>query len=283
VTAFLAALPRELVPRYAALADLEAALTRLVEAAGVTDPTTFLRELAVRLDPDDEPAGALAAVRASELALALACLRGEPEALARFDAELSDVADAAHARFRGIQLSCDDLRQVMRERLLVGSPPRIASYRGKGPLRGWLRIATVRYLVDTQRSEAARPDRLVGDEPLLATAASIDDPEIAFLKDRYRDEFKTAFAAAVGQLDARSRNMLRHRYVNGLDVAALARIYGLHRVSLSRALARIRGDVLGSVREHFRRHLGVSPAELDSLMNLIGSRLELSLSGLLRD
>jgi RNA polymerase sigma-70 factor (ECF subfamily) len=216
----------------------------------------------------------------------MACARGEPAALVRFEAELFDQVDLAHARFRNLSITRDELRQAMRERLFVGAPPRIASYQGRGDLRAWVRMTAVRYLVDVARADSARPDRLNpggGDDEQLAEAAtSGDDPELEFLKERYRAEFKIAFRSALEKLEPRDRNILRHRYLDGLEVGELATIYGIHRVSMSRTLSRIRDDLLAAIRSDFLGRLGVASTELDSVMTLIASRLELSLSGLLR-
>jgi RNA polymerase sigma-70 factor (ECF subfamily) len=286
VTAFLAALPPALRPSYEELADLEPAIARLVAAAEVTDPARFVTDLAARLPTDAPPAQALAAVRAADLALAMACARGEPAALVRFEAELFEQVDIAHARFRNLSITRDEVRQAMRDRLFVGTPPRIASYQGRGDLRAWVRMTAVRYLVDLARADSARPDRLSresGDDEKLAEAAtSGDDPELAFLKDRYRAEFKISFRNALEKLEPRDRNILRHRYLDGLEVAELATIYDVHRVSMSRTLSRIRDDLLAAIRNDFLSRLGVGSSELDSVMTLIASRLEVSLSGLLR-
>jgi len=224
------------------------------------------------------------ALRAADLALAAACARGEPAALAQLEEAYFGQVDAALAQSRNTTISRDELRQAMRNRLFVAEPgaePRIASYEGRGELRSWVRMAAARYLIDVVRSDSARPDRPSGDDRLADLATPGDDPELAFLKRQYRGEFRTSFTEALGTLEPRQRNMLRHRYLDNLDIAELAKIYGLHRVSMSRALARIREDLLSAIRRAFMRRLDVGRDELDSIMALIGSQLELSLGGLL--
>jgi RNA polymerase sigma-70 factor (ECF subfamily) len=221
--------------------------------------------------------------REAQLELARACARGEPEALTRFERELFGEIDAVRSRFRNLTMTRDELRQAMRDRLFVareGAEPRIASYQGRGDLRAWVRMATTRYLVDVVRADSARPDRPGGDDRLADVATAGDDPELAFLKQKYRAEFRAAFAHAMGALDARDRNILRHRYLDGLEVNELATVYSMHRVSMSRALSRIREELLASIRTELLRRLG--SGELDSIMELVTSQLELSLSRLLR-
>ena len=287
--AFLDALPEALRTPYAAYAGLADELARLAgdaRAAEVAvDDAAFVAAVALRIDPDALPERALGGVRAGELALALACARGEPAALARFDALLREAIDRAAARFRDAPIQRDDLRQAIRERLLVatdGTLPRIATYQGRGDLRSWLRMVATRYLIDATRADAARPDRAVADERLTELAGAGDDPELAFLKQHYRAEFRAAFATALSALPPRDRNILRHRYLDNLEVAELATLYGLHRVSMSRTLTRIRDQLLAAIRTDFLVRVGLGRDDLDEVIALIASQLELSLSGLLR-
>lgn len=219
--------------------------------------------------------------RPEELALARACAAGDASAIARFEREHFGVIDVVARRGR---MDADELKQIVRERLFVAPPgeqPRIATYTGTGALAGWVRVVATRALIDAQRAEGARPDQPSGDDALADAATPGIDAELTFLKERYREHFRAAFREALGALTARERNLLRHRYLDGVDVAALATIYGLHRVSASRTLTRIRETLLAKVRDGMMARLGVDAGELDSIMGLIGSQLESSLSGLL--
>lgn len=285
VAGFLAALEPAVRPRWAALPDLGARLAAVVEAARTdADSRVFLAYVAERIPAELEPDEVLASLRPGDLALARDCAAGVPGAIERFEAELFDEVDAAWARFRDPPLDRAELRQALRERLFVADerPARITGYQGRGALRAWVRMAATRHLLDQARARAVRPDRPGADAELAELATAGDDPELGFLKRTYRADFRAAFAEALAGLDARSRNLLRHRYLDGLDVAAMASIYGLHRVSMSRTLSRVRDDLHAGIRRAFMRRLGVDQAELDSILALIGSHLEVSLAGLLR-
>jgi RNA polymerase sigma-70 factor (ECF subfamily) len=143
---FRDARPEALRSTYGADAALADELARLVADAraseAAVDEAAFVAAVALRVDPDAEPARALGGMRAGDLVLALACARGEPAALARFDVELREAIDRAAARFRDAPIQRDELRQAIRERLLVatdGALPRVASYQGRGDLRCWVR------------------------------------------------------------------------------------------------------------------------------------------------
>lgn len=281
LAAFLAALPDDRRSQFTS--DSAEILAAHVEAARGADPTLEAARFVATLATLADSPAALAALRARDLALAAACARGDAAALAAFDATLLPEVDAALSRFRGAPITRDELRQAMRARLLVGDPPRIATYQGRGDLRAWLRMAATRYLVDTLRADAARPDRVAAADDALADAATTsDDPQLAFLKHTYRAEFRASFRAALAALEPRDRNILRHRYLDGLEVAELSTIYGIHRVNMSKTLTRIRTDLLAAIRRDFLRRLGLGARELDDVMELIASQLELSLSGLLR-
>jgi RNA polymerase sigma-70 factor (ECF subfamily) len=290
VAAFLAALEPGPRAAYAALPELAAALARLVAAADqpALDVTRFVADVAARLDPAVTPERALpalAAVRAADLALAMACARGEPTAVARLDHEVGGAIAAAHAAHRGAAITLDELRQAIRARLLVAEPggaPRIATYQGRGALTAWVRMVAARHLIDAARAEDARPDRPRGDDVLLDRATASEDPELAFLKREYRAGFRAAFAEVLAGLDARDRNILRHRYLDGLEVGELATIYGVHRGSMSRILGRIRDELLAGLRRQLLARLGEETEALDGVMAMVGSQLDLSLSRLLR-
>lgn len=237
----------------------------------------------------DELRGALAARAtdvvpttdaAIELALALACARGERAALAEFDkAYLADVpAGLAHMKLDRAMI--DDLVQEVRAKLLVGedgAPPRILEYAGQGKLRGLCQVMAARAALTRLRGTK----RTAPDDAIAAIAAAGDDPELAFLKAHYRDAFKTAFTDAAAELDARDRNLLRLHHLGGVTLDQLAAMYCVHRATAVRWLADVRKRILAGTRTRLRATLSVSAEELDSIMELIGSRLDASVRRLL--
>jgi RNA polymerase sigma-70 factor (ECF subfamily) len=261
--------------------SLEAALAEACAIAerawpGVTvERTALVEAMATRAAP-----GAVSGDAAVELALALACARGEAAALTAFDrAYLADVpAGLAHMKLD--RALVDDLVQEVRTKLLVaddGAAPRILAYAGQGKLRGLCQVMAARAALS--RLRATR--RHVPDDGVARLAAAGDDPELAFLKAHYRDAFKTAFAAAAADLDARDRNLLRLHHLGGVTLDQLAAMYGVHRATAVRWLADVRKRLLAGTRARLRATLSISADELDSIMELIGSRLDASVRRLL--
>jgi RNA polymerase sigma-70 factor (ECF subfamily) len=215
-----------------------------------------------------------------EVALAKACAKGDPQALATFDRlYLADVpAGLAHMKLDRAMI--DDVVQEVRAKLLVGAdgaPPRILEYAGQGKLRGLCQVMAARAALTRLRGNK----RTISDDGVDALATAADDPELAFLKAHYRDAFKTAFTDAAGELDARDRNLLRLHHLGGVTLDQLAAMYGVHRATAVRWLADVRKRLLAGTRTRLRATLSVSADELDSIMELIGSRLEASVRRLL--
>lgn len=257
-----------------ALEDACAAAERAWPGVAI-DRTALAAALAERLAP-----GTVTADAAVELALALGCARGDRAALDAFErAYLADVpAGLAHMKLD--RAVVDDLLQEVRTKLLTAPPgerPRILDYAGHGKLRGLCQVMAARAAVSRLRSTR----RTAPDDDVAALAAAGDDPELAFLKAHYRDAFKSAFTTAAAALDARDRNLLRLHHLGGVTLDQLAAMYGVHRATAVRWLADVRKRLLAGTRAALRDQLAVSADELDSIMELIGSRLDASVRRLL--
>ena len=172
--------------------------------------------------------------------------------------------------------------QGLRVTLLTGDRaggPGIADYAGRGDLGAWLRSVTVRTALKSLRQ--ARRDRPV-DADLDALAAPGASPELALLRASCAADFRAALAEALAALSARDRTLLRQHFVDNLTIDELAPVYGVHRATAARWLARLRAEVLGQTRDALARRLGPAAPELTSVLRLIDSQLDLSLSRLLR-
>lgn len=60
-------------------------------------------------------------------------------------------------------------------------------------------------------------------------------------------------------------------------------MYRVHRATVARWIATLRGTLLERTREALVSRLRLSPAELDSVLRLIDSHLEVGLEGALSD
>lgn len=103
---------------------------------------------------------------------------------------------------------------------------------------------------------------------------------LAQMKERYSVDFKAALNTALAAIDPESRNDLRLYYFDGVKLEDLARLHEVATSTMSRRLARTRKTVLARTREILRAQLGVDEAELDSILHLIESRLDMSAGAL---
>jgi RNA polymerase sigma-70 factor (ECF subfamily) len=227
-------------------------------------------------------AAALATAPAADLVLAAACAAQEPTAHAAFDAVLSEV-DAAGASTRSPRDLVDDVKQLIRVQLLVardGKPPGITGYRGKGPLRGWVRITATRELIRHQRKRARETP---SDRPLDEALGDASDPLLSELKAEYRTEFATALREAITELGAEDRTLLRQQIVDQLSIDEIGAAFGVHRATAARWLQRARGALVAATRGRLAVRLKVSVDEIDSVIRLVQSQLDASMIRYLRD
>jgi RNA polymerase sigma-70 factor, ECF subfamily len=204
-----------------------------------------------------------------DLALAQAAARGEPHAVASIAARLREETRAALRRIDPSPAFFDEVLQTLQVSLLVGRAPAIATYRGEGPLDGWLRACAVRLGLKLR----PRPG---GDPSLLDKAAAVS-PELQIIKDRYRPAFERCFAEQLAALPKRSRSLLRLHYVDGLGIDQLAGIYHVSRSTAARWLAQEREGLLLGLRARLAADLRIAPEELQSLIGLVVSQLHVSL------
>ncbi|HVH99968.1 MAG TPA: hypothetical protein VM869_14730 [Enhygromyxa sp.] len=277
---FLGALAPALVRAFAERGDLEATLaTRLDRARAALE-----LEIDVALWIDSF-ASALIEVEDFErladadLYLAIACGRGDRQALRRFGELHAVELDRAIARSPTLGLSRDEFRQHVHVHLFVrerDQPARILGFRGRGSLRAWVRVVAARLIVDLSR----RPATAARDhEVLLECLDDGRDPELEHLRHNLGPQLREAFATALATIEVRQRNLLRQRYVHEVPVDGLASLYGVHRSTVYLWLEQARAAVLDRARAALA--LANPDERLDSLVRLLGSELELSLRRLL--
>ena len=219
---------------------------------------------------------------AGEMYLACACSRGDAAALASFEAHYLSAVTGAVAHMKLAAAMVDDVRQQVREKLLVTKPgarPKIDDYAAQGRLRGLVCVVAVRTAISELRKH--KREIQLGDDDLSALPTAERDPELAYMKQMYRGEFRVSFEQAIRALDSRDRNLLRMHLLGGVTLEKLADMYGVHRATVVRWLAKVRKTLFTETRRLMRARLEVSPAELDSLMRLIESRLDVSVQRIL--
>lgn len=285
---FLAALTPAARARFVAWPALDDELQRLW-AEGVATlgtpppPERFAAQLAGGLDDDAEPQQCLSAIFAGDLALACACAAGHADALSRFEREFAGDLALAHARGGGHVMAKDEFQQRVRERLFVAVPGRdvrIAAYGGRGTLRSWVRVTAARVLIDAAR-KATPIDAPASDTRLFDRVADREDPELDYMRATYGAAVPEAMRDGLAGLTPRQRNLLRQRYLSGLSTDRLAAMYAVHRATAFRWLEEARVALFAGMRKALGERLRVADHELDSVIELLASRVDVSVRRLL--
>jgi RNA polymerase sigma-70 factor (ECF subfamily) len=204
-------------------------------------------------------------------------VRGVSRALAAIDAMLGDALDGARAPADAI----DEAKQVVRTLVLVakdGKPPGIAGYRGRGSLRGWLRVAATRELVrhvDRDRRAVPLEDALLEDDAV--------DPALDELKLRYRAELGRAIKSAIDRLPQDDRTLLRHHLLDRLSIDELGARYRIHRATAARRLARAREALVAATQTELAIALRLPEADITSVIRMVSSKIDVSLDDALAE
>jgi RNA polymerase sigma-70 factor, ECF subfamily len=212
-----------------------------------------------------------------DLLVALGCGHGDRVALQFFDGVLMRHVQAALRRRGHPPDRVEELLQITRQRLLVRENdrdlPRILDYAGRGPIEAWVRTAAIRLAINYAQQEPygereLEPDMFVSEER---------DPEVRMLKERYRDDFNLSFKEALTDLDRKERAVLRLAAVEQMSSDAIATLYNVHRSSANRWIALARDKLLAATRDRMIARAQVDPSEIDSLLRILRSELEVSL------
>jgi RNA polymerase sigma-70 factor (ECF subfamily) len=221
----------------------------------------------------------LASPRIEDLYLAWWCRSGDASAITAFEAAFDDELRATTTRFR--ELPTDELRQLLRIKLFVGtpdSPPKIRDYSGTGSLKSWLRVTAVRLFIDVMRSTRVERTRQDLDDVELL---NLTDPQGRSISAELGAAVKAAFAGAVATLAPRQRVFLRHAYVDHHTLDQIAAHYSVHRTTVARTLATAREQLIAETRTRLTAACGIEGEELASVIRMLDSRIDLSLSRVL--
>lgn len=286
---FLAEAPEATRASLDALVDLGERLEAALEAADdahpdlAVEPGDFCAYIARRLPDSTDPIEALAAMRADELYLTCSCAAGADPAIAAFRRIHLSGIRAAVSRSAPAEL-VDDLVQQLMVKLFVASgtkPAAITKYGGRGSLAGWVQIMAIRDAKTLLRKKT--PPTGSDLDQIVDKVIVTDDPELESLKNTYRREFKDAFQQAFGALTPRERNVLRLEHLDQLNIDRIGALYGVHRATVARWRASARKSLLVETRRVFQAEHRVDRQEFDSIMRLIQSQFDVSLTRLLRD
>jgi RNA polymerase sigma-70 factor (ECF subfamily) len=262
-------------------AELERSLRDYVATARSAWPefdvgdADFVRHVAERTPPSKLPAPA----HAGDMLLACACARGASTAIAAFHQHYRSVIARVLSRRRAAGDVADDAIQTVFERLLVGGPAvaKIAEYKGTGPLRSWVSTAAATTLLTMRRAAGRRREQQENSDFFASVAKSLD-PELLYMKERYKAEMENAITHALARLTDRQRALLRLHVGEHMSIDQLGLMYRVNRATAARWLAAARESLVTGARDDLRARLGLSDSECDSVVALVQSELQMSIA-----
>ncbi|HEY6640878.1 hypothetical protein [Povalibacter sp.] len=221
--------------------------------------------------------------RAADMFLACACVERIPAAVAEFLAAFGERIPQYLGKLARNADLVAEVRQILVTRCVIGDAnkaPALMAYSATGSLEGWLRATAVREALSMHREG----DRHASDaDAALEAQISWVDHEISLFKQIYREPVSHAFATACAALDAEDRALLRLHYVDGVTTAKLATMFGISRATLIRRLAASRALLVERVKAALKVASGVADQDVDSVLRLVRSQIDLRLSVVLKN
>jgi RNA polymerase sigma-70 factor (ECF subfamily) len=267
-------------------ATVEALRRQVAEArAAWSELTVTESELATELGRrlgDTVTVEALAACRGDDVYLAIAGAAGDPAATRAIMALVEREVTFGASRTRATPDQAAEVRGELHRILFTSDPHRSAAIRefgGRGSLRGYLRVMAMRELVRT--IDRGRREEPREEEALFALIAPGADPELSILRDRFHGAVEVAMRTALGKLSERSRALLRYQVVDGWNVDRVGALYGVHRATAARWIAAAREELGTLIRVEVAEQLAIHVDEVESIVRLVQSRLDVSLERLI--
>jgi len=215
-------------------------------------------------------------LRSEDLALALACARGDEEAWDRFltlyreklySAALAIAKEESVARELADSLYADLFGTRTRE---DGSRiSRLEYYQGRGSLEGWLKTVLAQQYIDRFRSRR----KLVPFDDAIETDATVSSPALSGTENA---KLIQATDAALSELAAEERFLLAAYYLDGRTLAAIGRMLNVHESTVQRRLEKtvtgLRKRVVALLRKQ-----GLSKAVAEEMLELDIRELEIDI------
>lgn len=220
-------------------------------------------------------------LRADDLCLIVACERGDEKAwedlVKNFDGTVKSAArkissnnDDAEDLASSIWAELHGLKHDKGGRLRT----KLSYYSGRGSLAGWLRAVVAQLAVDEFRKqskfvqiEEAREFENLAHESSeksenVAVVAHSDDPERIFAEKRTSADVADALQAAIGELSAEDRLILKLYYFDDLKLKDIGASLGFHEATASRKLVRVQTEIRRSVERNLTNKHGWSEREV---------------------
>jgi RNA polymerase sigma-70 factor (ECF subfamily) len=246
---------------------------------------SFLQYVAARLPGFRAVEQEVAAVHAADLLLARSCALGVAAAIDRFEQDLLGLVSAAGRKLSMSPEQNDELRQQVRMKLLVpgsnGAAPKIGNYAGTGALRSWVYATGLRTGLNELRRIGRAPIPAGDEQLLIAMPDQNDDQQLQYMKQLYRTAFRDAFKNSIGELEDRLANVLRHYYLDEMTLEEIGALYRVHKTTVMRWVNKAHAELEVKTKSRMISHLQLGASEVESVLRLIQSGIQLGLASVL--
>ncbi|MBA2538383.1 MAG: sigma-70 family RNA polymerase sigma factor [Deltaproteobacteria bacterium] len=247
------------------------------------DDRDLILQIAKRAPAAGDLANYLQHCHAGDLAVASQAARGSQGAIAELERAHRNTIEAACRRFAGPGQTADDLKQILRAKLFVAEKdktPKISDYAGQGFLDNWLRVTAVRVFLDLTKRKDRTRESSAEDDDILALP-NPNDLQLDVVKAEYRTAVTAAMHEGAQALEPGDRHLLRQHFVAGLSIDQLGAVLGIHRATAARRISRAREQLVAETRKQLAAKLKLADSEVDEVMGLVMSRLDVSIAKLL--
>lgn len=210
--------------------------------------------------------------------LRIACLARAAGAVETLELQFIVPLRATLVRRCGDPQLVDEALQTLRQKLLLGESPRLQTYQSTGHLRAWLQVVGVRVCQDLARQRGARWAResaLRDDWPVNSTAV-----DVAAEREELDALFVEALREVIRGLPARERYALRMHVLAGWNVSQIGEALSIHRASAARWIVAAKEKINENVRALLAERLDLDKGELERVLNLFSTKLDIRLSRL---
>jgi RNA polymerase sigma-70 factor (ECF subfamily) len=101
------------------------------------------------------------------------------------------------------------------------------------------------------------------------------------VKAEYRAAVAQAMHEGAQALEPGDRHLLRQHFVAGLSIDQLGAVLGIHRATAARRIQRAREQLVAETKRQLAVKLKLPEIELDEVLGLVMSRLDVSIAKLL--
>jgi RNA polymerase sigma-70 factor, ECF subfamily len=271
-------------------AELSLTLEKLTDAAEAAwpmfqvDRKAFQQCLLSCIDrKGTEAVDALLKIHATDLYLACGCALGLDAARCQFAEKYLSRIDSYLKRFQDSAIRPDDVRREVEDTLLFGrkdSRARIGQYSGRGPLENFVATAARNAALTLLRAQKHG----ASDEFNALASQLVSPPEgsESFVAARYEAVVRDALRDALVRLDRRQRTIVRLHLVQGVSQTQIARMLKVNQSTVSRSLDQAVQEIYRQIRSRLRELEGMNESEMQSIIRDVRSRIDLSLSRILR-